>query len=305
MSIKILSKSFASLRKISLKKISSKRANLQTISTIALEYLVAAGGGSGGGGDGGAYGGKGAGGGAGGLLIGTQSITGSMSGLTYAIVVGYGGVSTSTFGRGNSGADSSLTGTSLSITCKGGGGGGAYTQSSGVSGLSGGSGGGSAAAFWWNGSNSIAAGPGRGVYPGSTYLNAPRQGYDGGAGGGTLITGSLNTPRAGGGAGGPGNFLAGAGIVSTISGSSVTYCSGGLAGTATTDLSPTTTIPGHGGAGGASGYGGQAGTFGNVIIRYPDTYPAAVTTTGSPTITVAGGYRTYKWSLSGTWSITF
>ena len=40
-----------------------------------------------------------------------------------------------------------------------------------------------------------------------------------------------------------------------------------------------------------------------MIIRYADTYTAATATTGSPTITVAGGYRVYKWTGSG--SITF
>jgi hypothetical protein len=40
-----------------------------------------------------------------------------------------------------------------------------------------------------------------------------------------------------------------------------------------------------------------------VIIRYLDTFTAATSTTGSPTITVAGGYRIYQWTSSG--SITF
>jgi hypothetical protein len=47
---------------------------------------------------------------------------------------------------------------------------------------------------------------------------------------------------------------------------------------------------------------GGAGGSGIVVIRYADTYTAA-STTGSPTITVAGGYRVYKFTTSG--SITF
>jgi hypothetical protein len=40
-----------------------------------------------------------------------------------------------------------------------------------------------------------------------------------------------------------------------------------------------------------------------VIIRYPDSNPAATATTGSPTVTVTGGYRIYN--FTGTGSITF
>jgi hypothetical protein len=51
------------------------------------------------------------------------------------------------------------------------------------------------------------------------------------------------------------------------------------------------------------GAGGGAGGSGIVIIRYADSTAAATSTEGSPTITVAGGYRVYKWTSSG--SITF
>jgi hypothetical protein len=40
-----------------------------------------------------------------------------------------------------------------------------------------------------------------------------------------------------------------------------------------------------------------------VIIRYADTFAAATATTGSPTITVSGGFRTYTFTGNG--SITF
>jgi hypothetical protein len=40
-----------------------------------------------------------------------------------------------------------------------------------------------------------------------------------------------------------------------------------------------------------------------VAIRYLNTFDAAVSTTGSPTITNTGGYRIYQWTGSG--SITF
>ena len=54
-----------------------------------------------------------------------------------------------------------------------------------------------------------------------------------------------------------------------------------------------------GGGSGSSGNGANGGS-GIVIIRYTDSYTAASATTGSPTITVAGGYRVYSWTGSGT-----
>jgi hypothetical protein len=61
------------------------------------------------------------------------------------------------------------------------------------------------------------------------------------------------------------------------------------------------------GSGGAGQYGGVgasgSGSSGICIFKYPDNSPAAANTTGSPTITVSGGFRIYKWTSSG--SITF
>jgi hypothetical protein len=48
---------------------------------------------------------------------------------------------------------------------------------------------------------------------------------------------------------------------------------------------------------------GAAGGSGVVIIRYPDSFNLAASTTGSPTITNPTGYRVYTFTGSG--SITF
>jgi hypothetical protein len=65
-------------------------------------------------------------------------------------------------------------------------------------------------------------------------------------------------------------------------------------------------VDGLGGGGGATdgqaAYGGRGGN-GVVIIRYPDTFPLAIATTGNPTITNPTGYRVYRWTVDG--SITF
>ena len=59
---------------------------------------------------------------------------------------------------------------------------------------------------------------------------------------------------------------------------------------------------GSGGTLGTPAPGGNGGS-GIVIIRYADSFAAATSTTGSPTLTNTGGYKIYTWTGNG--SITF
>jgi hypothetical protein len=77
---------------------------------------------------------------------------------------------------------------------------------------------------------------------------------------------------------------------------------GGTGGNAVTAFSGNVNTGGGGGGGGVASASGQGGS-GIVVIRYLDGFAAANSTTGTPNVTVAGGYRTYKWTSSG--SITF
>ena len=272
-----------------------------TSAVSSVEYLVVAGGGSGGSRIGG-------GGGAGGYRTATGfSVT---TGVSYTVTVGAGGAAvTSTPGvTGNNGNDSVFS----TITSTAGGGGGAYINTSGTAGKNGGSGGGGS----FSGNGGVAtAGTGTSGQGSSGGVGSNSQ-TNGGGGGGASAAGAAAT-----GAGGVG----GAGSASSISGSSVTYAGGGggsgdstagaggsggggagATGTSTGTSGTANTGGGGGGARNNSDTGGVssgAGGSGIVIIRYADSAPAAASTTGSPTITVAGGYRVYKWTGSGT--ITF
>jgi hypothetical protein len=158
-------------------------------------------------------------------------------------------------------------------------------------------------------------------------------GYSGGSGGGS--SGSNTSPGAGtagqgnngsqgnygaygstacnsgggggaGAAGGTAYYVNAAGLSSSISGASVTYARGG-AGNEAYQGAGASGAANTGDGGNGSGSGNPQNTSGGsgiVIMRYPDTFVAALSTTGSPTITVTGGYRIYKW-LSGTGSVTF
>lgn len=217
----------------------------------AVDYLIVAGGGAGGGGTPGGQPGQG-GGGAGGFL--TSNSYPVVSGHQYIITVGAG--ATGGTGVGPTGSTSSFD---TILAYGGGGGSGAFPA---YDGTNGGSGGGAAG---FPGGTSVG---GKGVYPGSTYISAARQGYDGG----NSRSGTGPYPSGGGGgAGGAGGNASGStsgsggiGNTSTIittaqatswgigegSGGSV-YFSGGGGGSpnASSSLSP---VAGQGGLGGGA-----------------------------------------------------
>jgi hypothetical protein len=172
-------------------------------------------------------------------------------------------------------------------------------------------------------------GSGHGVYGGQNVYQygypAPGHGFRGGAGfggaptchgggGGAGAVGGDAVNLTNGGAGGIGKQYSisgtatyygggGGGARSTTGG---TIAAGGLGGGAA-GLNGTNTVAnsgtvntGGGGGGAQGGTSGGAGGSGIVIIRYPDSYPAANGTTGSPTVVVSGGWRTYTFTQSGT-----
>jgi hypothetical protein len=106
-------------------------------------------------------------------------------------------------------------------------------------------------------------------------------------------------------------FAGGGGGVSTSTTATVFFAGGaGGGGGGGNNASATTKLVGQsggantgGGAGGSRDANGGTGGSGIVVIRYADSYPLAAATTGSPTVTTAGGYRVYQFNSSGT--ITF
>jgi hypothetical protein len=265
-----------------------------------LQFLVVAGGGGGGNGGGSAY--ESGGGGAGGLIY---HPTFSLSAGTYTITVGGGGT------YNTNGANSTVSYNSSNVLTAMGG---AWSTNNGSAGQIGGSGGG--------GTHNGSAG-GAGVQTTNQSISADSRTYGFGTNGGN---GATSAGGGGGGAGAAGtnatNANAGTGGIGKqydISGTSlyyaggggggVTAAAGGLGGGGTGSAGS----PGGngtnnlgGGGGGAAGSGasvGGSGGSGVVILRYLDTFPTAISTTGSPNVIVSGGYRSYRFWQSG--SITF
>jgi hypothetical protein len=266
---------------------------ISTTPTTSFEYLVVAGGAGSANLSGG--------GGAGGFRTSSTTIT---VGNTYSITIGAGGAGSSSTVAGTNGSNSVLSGTGITtVTSTGGGGGGAFASGNGITG---GSGGGGAGATGGAGGTGAAGTSGQGNAGGNGGANAYAP--SGGGGGAGAVGGNFSS--ATGGAGGNGT-------ASSISGSNITYAGGGGGAGATGGAGGT----GGGGAGGSGGVGtagtvntgggagagwnsaGAAGGSGIVIIRYADTFAAATSTTGSPTITVAGGYRVYIWTGNGSITI--
>ena len=238
-------------------------------SNATCEYLVVGGGGGGGSHQSIA---TGAGGGAGGFLIGSGL---TVSVQTYAITVGVAG------GINEDGSNSVFS----SLTAIGGGRGGRGNNTAVV--YSGGSGGGHAG----NSSGAGGAGTSGQGFAGGTVGSSVNA--SSGGGGSSAVGGNATneTPPA---------AQGGAGTVNTISGSSVTYATGGngvINGQA--GSGPVSGI-GFGGSGGSSTTAPSAGTDGIVIIKY---LSSDITATGG-TIITSGNYKIHTFTTSGSFIVS-
>jgi len=276
--------------------------DMPTLSSV--EYLVIAGGGGGGDGPGG-YGGGG--GGAGGFRTGNTQI---QTNANLVVVIGAGGTNSTNGSNSYILGGNPAAGYVINLISVGGGRGASYSGSV-IPAGSGGSGGG--------GTNLNGDAGGTGI---------AGQGFAGGQGGGQATY--YNNGGGGGGAsavgtGGSYDGTGGAGAYSAITGTNIAYAGGGGGGTnwgpstggrvsyggvggggqgtayGTFSQNPPTagtTNTGSGGGGGGSGTTGGYGGSGIVIVRYP-TYYSAATTTGSPNVTISGGYRIYRFWQTG------
>ena len=171
------------------------------------------------------------------------------SGLDYAIAVGEGGIKqTVTATAANSGEDSSIIGTAISITATGGGAGGTYNgaTNSEFPAQNGGSGGGASAIR--NATSGGSATAGQGNDGGDSPAQSPNY-PGGGGGGGAFLAGGDGQSASGSPAYAAGN--GGDGLASSITGTSITRAGGG--GGFTYGVSVTNVSSGGTGGGGAGG----------------------------------------------------
>jgi hypothetical protein len=276
--------------------------------TYSIDFLVVAGGGSGGDNvSAGPSSSTGGGGGAGGFRTSTQGPL--ATGIVITVTVGDGGAETTSGQQGNSGSNSSISGTGLTTITSAGGGGGGQESSAGSSGGSGGGGGGPPSGTYAGGSgNTPSTSPSQGNNGGTS-----EQYYNSGGGGGAGAVGGTAS-----GAGGNG----GAGTANSITGSSVTYAGGGGGGgysspggtggaggggnggaTGTPTTAGTVNLGGGGGGGNdqAPSSRGFAGGKGVVILSFP-LGSFSSTTTGSPTESDDGTTKVLIFNGSGSYT---
>lgn len=313
------SNALALAQKVSI--ITSEAGAGESIEGIDVEYLIVAGGGAGACAVG-RY--SAPGGGAGGFFEGYTQV---QFGVTTPIIVGAGGPQVISNTVANKGNDSSFG----NLTAAGGGGGYTYSKN-------GGSGGGGVNNFAGGVPTpiSIYARIAQTDIVETSFVSSSNTIFQGSNGGATSTSSNAYGYAGGGGAGGVGGNgndngggNGGIGKQSSITGTA-TYYAGGGGGGAYLDKSNNSGVGGLGGGGaagrGSNGSTGQPGTVnsggggggcggsngvgtagsggsGVVILRHLDTSPSATSTTGSPIITVIGGYRIYKFTTSG--SITF
>ena len=290
---------------------------LETPQPYSVDFLVIAGG-AGGGVD------SGGGGGAGGYRnsYSTETSGGGgsseaslafIAGTVYTITVGSGGAgSTSDSASGINGVNSSISGSGLTTLTSTGGGG--ASSNSGSIGSAGGSGGGAGV---YSSGGVIAGGSGTANqgYAGGSANGGPYPDRKGGGGGGASAVGvNASIYVAGNG---------GAGLASSITGSSITRAGGGGgggtnsagtpgsggsggggAGTVSDNTSATSGTVNTGGGGGGKGAGsGNAGNggLGVVILRMP-TVSYSETTSGSPTVSTSGTDTILIYNASGSYT---
>ncbi len=290
--------------------------------TFTIEYLLVGAGGGGSYGHDTFYGGSG--GGAGGAFSGSSVVSSG-----YAITVGTGGTGGTVSTAATNGGDTVLISAfAETYTALGGGFGAQANGSPEINyGGNGGSGGGGS---YFNGNNPAANGIG--LQPSSAtggYGNDSGTGYVGNgygaSGGGAGTAGYAYNDAVNPGQGGSGYLFSSFSIYGTDASNSTApssgkgyFAGGGAAGNWSNRGARAGGVGGGGGSidgpgasglantggggagGGGDNYNGGDGGSGIVIMRYSSAYPAAGATSGSPTVTVTGGYRYYMWANSGT-----